>query len=72
MYSYTYTPEDRSILSKGGEIMAKKRKKKTKNVKEASAVLPGANKTDTPSDIIGSYTGTSADGGRPDQDADDL
>ena len=52
--------------------MAKKKKNRAKNVKETAAVLPGANKTDTPSDIIGSYTGTPANGGHPEQDADDL
>lgn len=29
-------------------------------------------KSDIPTDVLGSYTGTPADGGKPEQDADDL
>ena len=38
----------------------------------AEDVLPQQNRGEIPSDVLGSYTGTAADGGRPVQDADDL
>ncbi|MGI6264561.1 MAG: hypothetical protein ACOYJY_03740 [Acutalibacteraceae bacterium] len=39
---------------------------------DAAATLSGQGKGDVPSDIQGSYTGTPADAGHPEQDADDL
>lgn len=39
---------------------------------QASEALREQGRGDIPSDVLGSYTGTPADGGRPIQDADDL
>ena len=42
-------------------------------LEEVTKVLTKASKSDTlPTDVLGSYTGESHDGGRPVQDADDL
>ena len=52
-----------------------KQKKKTKNsatVTAATNSLPTEGRGEILSDILGSYTGTAADGGVPEQDADDL
>ncbi|TGJ77840.1 hypothetical protein [Caproiciproducens galactitolivorans] len=46
-------------------------RKEGKAYKMAST-LPNMGRGDIPSDILGSYTGTSQDGQKPDQDADDL
>lgn len=36
------------------------------------SILPTMNQEEIPSDVLGSYTGTGADGLSPEQDADDL
>lgn len=45
---------------------------KEEKVGKMAATLPNMSKSDIPSDILGSYTGTPRDGEKPDQDADDL
>ena len=49
-----------------------KRKEKDKRLEEVISQLRDTNKGEIKSDVAGSYTGTSEDGGRPEQDADDL
>ena len=41
-------------------------------LKDAASQLRNINSGEIPSDTMGSYTGTSYDGGPPEQDADDL
>ena len=45
---------------------------KAKRIISIAATLPNMNKGKIPSDVQGSYTGMSADGTPPVQDADDL
>lgn len=45
---------------------------KEEKVGKMASTLPNMSKSDIPSDILGSYTGTPRDGEKPDQDADDL
>ena len=45
---------------------------KAKRIISLAATLPNMNKGKIPSDVQGSYTGMSADGSPPVQDADDL
>lgn len=42
------------------------------DIKELVDTMPGMNKTEIPSDVLGSYTGIDLDNDRPVQDADDL
>lgn len=52
-----------------------KQKNKGKNrsqVEKMAPTLQNMNKSEIPADVLGSYTGTARDGGKPDQDADDL
>ncbi len=66
----------RGILYSGGENMEKKRKKINARVSdivaEATSSMVSAGRGEILSDILGSYTGTAADGDVPEQDADDL
>ncbi len=48
------------------------RKHAAKPVEDAVNVFRKEGREDILSDILGSYTGTAADGGVPEQDADDL
>lgn len=43
-----------------------------RRVRKAVNALPRQGKGDIHSDVLGSYTGRTLDGGRPVQDADDL
>ncbi len=47
-------------------------KQKKVNVKQEAETLKKEGRGAILSDILGSYTGTAADGSRPEQDADDL
>ncbi len=52
-----------------------KKEKKPLPQREAehlAAVLPEEGRRDIPSDVLGSYTGSPQDEGKPVQDADDL
>ena len=42
------------------------------NIKNVAGTLDSMNKGPVPSDVLGSYTGMSADETEPEQDADDL
>ncbi|MGX8702412.1 hypothetical protein [Caproiciproducens sp.] len=42
------------------------------DVDKMAATLPNMSKSEIPTDVLGSYTGTARDGEKPDQDADDL
>lgn len=49
------------------------KKKPSKTAEQVAKTLPQQGKKgDILSDILGSYTGTGADGEKPEQDADDL
>ncbi|MDF1494173.1 MULTISPECIES: hypothetical protein [Eubacteriales] len=57
------------------ENWRKNRKKENKeytDVDKMAATLPNMSKSEIPTDVLGSYTGTARDGEKPDQDADDL
>jgi len=42
------------------------------NINEMAATLKNMSKSEIPTDVMGSYTGTSRDDDKPIQDADDL
>ncbi|MGX8709469.1 MAG: hypothetical protein ACQGTM_04390 [bacterium] len=57
------------------ENWRKNRKKENKeytDVDKMASTLPNMSKSEIPTDVLGSYTGTARDGEKPDQDADDL
>lgn len=51
----------------------KRNKQESKpNIDKMAATLQNMSKSEIPTDVMGSYTGTARDGDTPDQDADDL
>nr|WP_319488509.1 hypothetical protein [uncultured Caproiciproducens sp.] len=58
-------------MFKFGDKQKNKNKVKS-DVDRMAVTLPSMNKSEIPSDVLGSYTGTARDGEKPDQDGDDL
>jgi hypothetical protein len=52
--------------------MGKNQRKNTHKAKKIGSTMRKVTRKTSVSDVEGSYTGTSADGSRPVQDADDL
>lgn len=50
----------------------KRAKEISSEIDEMASILQKENHYELPTDVLGSYTGTSHDGGSPTQDADDL
>ena len=58
-------------MKKSSAKPAKEKGRQPKSIQKTAEVLRKQSRKDR-SDVLGSYTGTPADGGMPEQDADDL
>ena len=59
-------------MSKFSEFNQEDKDEVKPNINKMAATLQNMSKSEIPTDVMGSYTGTPRDGDTPDQDADDL